>query len=94
MPALSKWGGATVGLTLLAIGAMGLYETFFEHNDEAAHVESDPTAEALTGGLRCAVLCCAVLCCAVLCCAHVVLAPVGLAARLSCPLARLRACDS
>lgn len=36
VPALSKWGGTTVGLTLLAIGALGVYESFFEehHNDE------------------------------------------------------------
>lgn len=36
VPALSKWGGTTVGLTLLAIGALGVYEAFFEHHDEAA----------------------------------------------------------
>lgn len=50
MPALSRWGGATVGLTLLAIGAMGLYEIFFDAHDDDAHPESDPAAEALTGG--------------------------------------------
>ena len=51
MPALSKWGGAVVGLTLLAIGATGLYETFFEDHEEGEghHEHSDPTAEALTG---------------------------------------------
>ncbi|KAL4439913.1 hypothetical protein ABPG75_002914 [Micractinium tetrahymenae] len=49
VPALSKWGGATVGATLLAIGAMGLYETFFEQHDDEAHAERDPAAEALTG---------------------------------------------
>lgn len=31
VPALSKWGGTTVGLTLLAIGALGVYESFFEN---------------------------------------------------------------
>ena len=51
VPALSKWGGAVVGLTLLAIGATGLYETFFEQHEEGeGHDEHDPTAEALTGG--------------------------------------------
>lgn len=50
VPALSKWGGAVVGLTLLAIGATGLYETFFEQHEEGeGHDEHDPTAEALTG---------------------------------------------
>ncbi len=49
VPALSKWGGATVGATLLAIGAMGLYETFFEQHEDEAHAERDPAAEALTG---------------------------------------------
>ena len=50
VPALSKWGGAVVGLTLVAIGAMGLYETFFEHHEEGEqHAEHDPAAEALTG---------------------------------------------
>ena len=35
VPALSKWGGTTVGLTLLAIGALGVYESFFEeHHDD------------------------------------------------------------
>lgn len=38
MPALSKWGGTVVGLTLIAIGLMGIYETFFEkggdHHEE------------------------------------------------------------
>lgn len=50
VPALSKWGGAVVGLTLVAIGAMGLYETFFEQHEEGGqHAEHDPAAEALTG---------------------------------------------
>lgn len=48
VPALSKWGGATVGLTLLAIGAMGLYETFIEEHDHGED-HADPTAEAITG---------------------------------------------
>lgn len=52
VPALSKWGGAVVGLTLLAIGATGLYETFFEQHEEGEHGEHDPAAEALTGACR------------------------------------------
>jgi hypothetical protein len=56
VPALSKWGGATVGLTLLAIGAMGLYETFIEeHDHEEDH--ADPTAEAITGAWVWVVIC-------------------------------------
>lgn len=36
MPALSKWSGTVVGLTLIAIGLMGIYETYFEgaHEEE------------------------------------------------------------
>ena len=49
VPALSKWGGAVVGLTLLAIGATGLYETFIEQHEEGEGHEHDPAAEALTG---------------------------------------------
>jgi len=46
VPALSKWGGTTVGLTLLAIGALGVYESFFEgdhdhHHDHATPKSSD-----------------------------------------------------
>lgn len=45
VPALSKWGGATVGLTLIAIGCMGIYETFFEqHHDDEEHGHGGPTA--------------------------------------------------
>lgn len=59
VPALSKWGGTTVGLTLLAIGALGVYESFFEHHDEeeaateaqaAASVAS--VADAFAGGVE------------------------------------------
>ncbi|PRW33155.1 nickel transporter [Chlorella sorokiniana] len=50
VPVLSQWGGAVVGLTLLAIGATGLYETFFEQHEEGEdHEHNDPAAEALTG---------------------------------------------
>ena len=37
VPALSKWGGTTVGLTLLAIGALGVWESFFEHHHDHDH---------------------------------------------------------
>eukprot|EP00889_Picochlorum_renovo_P007355 jgi/Picre1/34385/NNA_001855.t1 len=37
VPALSKWGGTTVGLTLLAIGVLGVYESFFEGEHDHAH---------------------------------------------------------
>lgn len=49
VPALSKWGGTTVGLTLLAIGALGVYESFFEgehhHDHEAPLDEGGSTTE-------------------------------------------------
>jgi hypothetical protein len=35
-PALSRWSGVVVGLTLMAIGLMGLYETYVEGHDEEA----------------------------------------------------------
>ena len=58
VPALSKWGGTTVGLTLLAIGAIGIYESFFEDHDEheqeavskSAAVSS--AADAFTSGVE------------------------------------------
>lgn len=36
VPALSKWSGTVVGLTLIAIGVMGIYETYFEGEGDAA----------------------------------------------------------
>ena len=33
LPALERWSGTVVGLTLLAIGLMGLYETYVEGHD-------------------------------------------------------------
>lgn len=33
VPALSKWAGTVIGLTLIAIGLMGIYETYFEKHD-------------------------------------------------------------
>lgn len=40
VPALSKWGGTTVGLTLLAIGALGVYESFFEQETHEQAVQT------------------------------------------------------
>lgn len=44
VPALSKWGGTTVGLTLLAIGALGVYESYFEHDHDHHHLHHEATA--------------------------------------------------
>lgn len=56
VPALSKWGGTTVGLTLLAIGAMGIYESFFEEHDdreeEAAAAGVSSPADAFSSGVE------------------------------------------
>lgn len=58
VPALSKWGGTTVGLTLLAIGAMGIYESFFEEHHEEGDTHTDSTAavssaaDAFTSGVE------------------------------------------
>lgn len=50
VPALDKWGGATVGLTLLAIGTMGMYETYFEqHAEEEAPAEQEATSDGSVG---------------------------------------------
>lgn len=37
LPALERWAGVVVGLTLLAIGALGIYETYFERHDDHDH---------------------------------------------------------
>ena len=34
VPALSRWGGTTVGLTLIAIGLLGLYEVYGEQPEQ------------------------------------------------------------
>lgn len=39
-PALSRWSGVVVGLTLVAIGLMGLYETYME-GGEGGHGEGE-----------------------------------------------------
>ena len=47
VPALSKYGSATVGLTLIVIGATGLYETLSAHPEAAAEPQV-----ALAGAAR------------------------------------------
>ena len=42
VPALTRWGTTAVGLTLVAIGALGIYESFFEQH----HVEAKEAAIA------------------------------------------------
>ena len=49
VPALTKYGSTTVGATLLAIGALGLYETWAEHTgggEEEAGTAAAATAAA------------------------------------------------
>ena len=49
VPSLAKWGSATVGGTLLAIGCLGLFETYQAHSEtaaEAAEAEREAEAEA------------------------------------------------
>lgn len=52
VPALSKWGGTTVGLTLLAIGCLGIYESFFEGEHHHHHGEQEEMQGALLRVLR------------------------------------------
>ena len=53
VPALSKWGGTTVGLTLLAIGALGVYESFFEtHEEEDMQQVTDGTFSASSDDMK------------------------------------------
>ena len=40
VPMLDKYSSLTIGLTLLTIGVLGLYETLHE-----GHAEAEPTAE-------------------------------------------------
>jgi hypothetical protein len=54
VPALTRWGGAAVGLTLLAIGALGLFEAFAEggggaHGAEDAEIARSAEAAAAAG---------------------------------------------
>ena len=49
VPSLAKWGSATVGGTLLAIGCLGLFETYSAHSEsaaEAAEAEREAEREA------------------------------------------------
>jgi hypothetical protein len=50
VPALSKWSGTVVGLTLMAIGLMGIYETYFEA-PEAEEDEEQQLKLAVAGEL-------------------------------------------
>lgn len=50
VPALSRWSGTVVGLTLMAIGFMGIYETYFA-GDEAEEHEEQELKLAMAGGL-------------------------------------------
>lgn len=49
VPALSRWSGTVVGLTLMAIGFMGIYETYFA-GDEAEEHEEQELKLAMAGG--------------------------------------------
>ena len=46
LPALERWSGTVVGLTLVAIGVMGLYETYFEGDGDGHHHHGDEEAAA------------------------------------------------
>ncbi|EFJ52979.1 hypothetical protein VOLCADRAFT_55289, partial [Volvox carteri f. nagariensis] len=53
VPFLSKWAGTVVPLTLIAIGVMGIYESFFEKDDAHAEAEVEAVGLALaSGGLK------------------------------------------
>lgn len=45
VPALSRWGGTTVGLSLIAIGGMGLLELWQEHREQQ---QPEPALEGET----------------------------------------------
>ncbi|KAG2499419.1 hypothetical protein HYH03_002366 [Edaphochlamys debaryana] len=50
VPFLSKWAGTVVPLTLIAIGLMGIYESFFEKDHGHADEEAEAVGLALAGG--------------------------------------------
>eukprot|EP00882_Tetradesmus_deserticola_P029513 GHRQ01033065.1.p1 GENE.GHRQ01033065.1~~GHRQ01033065.1.p1 ORF type:complete len:244 (+),score=46.23 GHRQ01033065.1:63-794(+) len=50
VPALSRWSGTVVGLTLIGIGLMGIYETYFEGQEEGEQQHGQPQL-AVAGGL-------------------------------------------
>lgn len=43
LPALERWSGTVVALTLIAIGAVGIYESNFASHDDK-HVEEEQAA--------------------------------------------------
>jgi cytochrome c biogenesis protein CcdA len=45
LPFLERWASTIVGLTLVAIGALGVYETFFEAHDADASVDEEKLRE-------------------------------------------------
>lgn len=50
VPALSRWSGTVVGLTLMAIGLMGIYETYFEGGEAEEHAEPELKLAMAGGG--------------------------------------------
>lgn len=53
VPALERWSGTVVALTLIAIGALGIYETYFAKEDEVeAEAEARNLELALAGAGR------------------------------------------
>lgn len=52
VPALSRWSGTVVGLTLIAIGAMGIYETYFEGHGEEGEEDGGGMAAGEAGELK------------------------------------------
>lgn len=47
MPFLDKWAGTVVPLTLIAIGLMGIYESFFEAKEGEGHGHGEEEAAAV-----------------------------------------------
>lgn len=41
LPFLERWAGTIVGLTLIAIGALGIYETLFEGDEDDGHDDEE-----------------------------------------------------
>ena len=51
VPALTRWGGTTVGLSLIAIGGLGLLELWQDHQAEQAAASASADV-ALAGRLN------------------------------------------
>lgn len=54
VPALERWSGVIIACTLIAIGAMGIYESHFAKDEEDGHhghgeAEADAVKMALAG---------------------------------------------